>query len=161
VPGGHAPAEANNTSDPVSVTSTLALYPNLKVEGLAISPADGPSGLQSGANVTVTWDDRNAGEGDTTNNGSRPGTFYHYLLVQKVDGGGNVTDTIVSTPLQGGPLGTGASGVAHQQYTFRLPDGARGAGSLRVTVTTDYYSQIYEYAGGATADGNNTRTLSA
>src|SRR5262249_27596749 len=69
----------------INVTSTLADYPDLQVANLTMTPADAADGLQSGATVKVSWDDRNTGTGDTTNNGSRSGSFYDWLRVQTVD----------------------------------------------------------------------------
>ncbi len=46
-----------------------------------------------------------------------------------------------------------------QQYTFNLPDGPPGVGQLVVTVTTDYYNQIYEYNSSGTAESNNTSSV--
>ncbi len=145
----------NNTAA-TSETSTLALYPDLQVANLRSDPA---SGLQAGGTVNLSWDDQNTGNGDTTNNGTRRGSFYDYLLVQRVDGNGAVIDTLVSTPFSANPLSAGASG--HQQYSFRLPDGAGGTGNLRVTVITDYADQVFESNSDGTAETNNTATLNA
>jgi hypothetical protein len=145
----------NNTAA-TSETSTLALYPDLQVANLRSDPA---SGLQAGGTVNLSWDDQNTGNGDTTNNGTRRGSFYDYLLVQRVDGNGAVIDTLVSTPFSANPLAAGASG--HQQYSFRLPDGAGGTGNLRVTVITDYADQVFESNSDGTAETNNTATLNA
>jgi hypothetical protein len=151
----------NNAVGTATLTesSALAPYPDLQVANLTLTPADAASGLQSGAAVSVSWDDQNTGNGDTTDNGTRRGSFFDYLTVQRVDGSGAVLDTLISTLLASGSLAAGASG--HQQYAFRLPDGARGVGNLLVTVTTDYSNQVFEYNAGSTAKTNNTSSLKA
>ena len=75
-----------------------------------MTPADAASGLISGANVTVTWDDRNSGPGDTTDNGTRPGSFYDYLLVQRVSDTGVVLETLVTVAVPRGIVAAGADG---------------------------------------------------
>src|SRR5208337_1413362 len=56
-PGGTSTAESNNTTS-LTLTSTLAVYPDLTVSNLGVSPS---SGLQSGNGLTVQWNDSNIG----------------------------------------------------------------------------------------------------
>src|SRR5262249_7442792 len=48
-----------------------------------------------------------------------------------------------------------------RQFTYTLPQGSASAGQLQFSVTTDYYSQVFEYntagsGGSSTAESNNT-----
>jgi hypothetical protein len=151
-------ASANNSAT-VTVVSALAQYPDLQVANLTMTPADAPAGLQSGATVALAWDDQSTGPGDTTDNGTRPGSFYDSVLVQQTDAHGTVTATLFTATVPAGALAAGAS--AHRQSSFRLPDGAAGTGNLRVTVTADYLNNVFESNSGGTAETNNTATLTA
>src|SRR5207247_2086601 len=52
------PAFGNNTAT-LAAASTLAAYPDLQVTGLSINPLT----LQTGDQVTVSWNDQNSGAG--------------------------------------------------------------------------------------------------
>src|SRR5262249_20144484 len=49
--------QTNNTTS-VTQPVTLAAYPDLQVQGLAVNPS---GGLQSGTTITITWNDANTG----------------------------------------------------------------------------------------------------
>jgi hypothetical protein len=58
----------------------------------------------------------------------------------------------------GGPIANGQSRA--RQFSFRLPDGTNGAGTLTFTVTADAHNQVAEYNAGGTGESNNTALLS-
>ncbi len=142
---------ASNNTAQTTVTSTLAAYPDLQVENLIVSPS---SGLQSGDNVTVDWSDANTGNGPVN------GAFYDHVVVQNLTTGNTVdTADVYYDPNASGPIAAGGS--AARQLDFTLPQGTAGAGQLQVTVTTNYYNQVFEYntagpGGTSTAQSNNS-----
>jgi 6-phosphogluconolactonase (cycloisomerase 2 family) len=150
--GGHAAAEANNSSS-VSVTSTLPQYPDLQVLNLAVSPT---AGLQSGDGVAITWNDANTGTGPVS------GVFQDHVVVQNLTTGTTLTTADVAydpAAAGNGPVAAGTS--LAREFDYTLPQGTPGAGQLQVTVTTNYYHQVFEYntagpGGSSTADGNNS-----
>src|SRR5262249_25315693 len=116
---------------------------------LAVDPA---TGLQSGDTVTVRWDTVNAGA--TQANGS----FTDLITVTNATTGEVLTEgAVYYDAAANGPLAAGAS--QPQQFTFRLPAGASGAGDIRVTVTTDYYDEIGEDNADGTAEANNDASV--
>ncbi len=137
--------ETNELNNAATVTTTgpLAQYPDLVVQNLTVSP----TAPVTGQSVTVGWADANTGAG--------PATTGRYDLVQVK----NLTtgQTLVSaTPYYSDTLAAGGS--AARTYTFPLPNGTAGAGQLQVTVTTDYYNNVFEYNAAGTAESNNTAT---
>ena len=136
--------ETNNTTT-ITAVSTLAAYPDLQVSGLTVATAN----PQSGQPITVDWNDANTGAAPVN------GPFSDYVTVVNTTTGQSVASAIVSYDEgTSGPIAAGSS--AAQQYTFTLPDGNPGVGQLQVTVTTDYYNQIYESNSSGTAETNNT-----
>ena len=139
--------ENNNTSS-ITVASSLAPYPDLQVTGLSMAP----SSLQSGDSVTVTWNDANTGNAPVT------GSFYDDVTVVNT-----TTDETIASGLvyydeaSQGPIA--ANGSAAEQYGFVLPNGTPGVGQIEVTVTTDYYNNIYEYNSSGTGETNNTSSI--
>src|SRR5262249_22500235 len=143
-------AKSNNTAS-TTVTSTLAAYPDLLVKDLVMTPADAASGLQSGAAVTLSWVDENAGAAGTTDGGSRTGSLDDYVVRKNTDTGETlVTDRVHYDATVNGPLAAHAS--RPQQDSFRLPEGTRGAGHLQVSVTTDYYNDVFEQNSAGTGE---------
>ncbi|MGA2035934.1 MAG: CARDB domain-containing protein, partial [Thermoguttaceae bacterium] len=145
-----------NNSAVVTVSSTLPSYPDLQVTNLALAPT---TGLQSGAVLNVAWDDANTGAAAVA------GAFYDHVVVQNLTTG----QTAVSQDLAYDPTtagnGTIAAGATRaRQLALTLPRGTPGAGHLSVTVTTNYYNQVFEYntagpGGSSTAESNNTASL--
>jgi hypothetical protein len=153
IPGGHPVALANNSAS-TSLTTTLAPSPDLQVANLTMAPASASAGLQSGATVNLSWDDMNTGDGDTTNNGSRSGSFHDSVVVQKVDGFGNVLATLVTTAVPSSAIA--AHRLGSQTYSFQLPDGIAGSGNLKITVTANIYNEVFE-----SNSANNTASITA
>ncbi len=126
----------------------LPPQPDLLVTGLSVSPA---SGLESGGNLTVNWSDANEGLGPD------PSSFTDQVqIVNTTDGQTLATGTARYNATTQGPLAAGGS-VA-QQYTFQLPNGAAGAGSLMITVTNDIYDQVTKFNANGTPETSSTAT---
>src|SRR6266850_4441297 len=139
-------AETNNSAT-ATVTSALAAYPDLSVQNLSVAPAS----PLSGDTLTITWNDANSG--------NRAANASWYDLVQVV----NITtdQTLLSTALYHNAATEGAVAAGSslaRSYSYTLPNGAAGAGELRVTVTADYYNHEFEFNGAGTAETNNTAT---
>ncbi len=144
-PGGVGYTDNTTT---ITAVSTLGAYPDLQVSGLTVVTAT----PQSGQPVTVDWNDANTG------NGSVSGSFSDYVTVLNTTTGQTVASAVI--PYDEGSSGPiAAGGSAAQQDTFNLPDGLPGIGQLVVTVTTDYYNQIFEYNASGTAETNNTSSV--
>ena len=133
-----------------SITQAVT-YIDLTVNSAQI---DSSSTLSSGGQVKVDWNDQDSGTA-TVN-----GAFYDYVLVQKVNSDNSLTTIASGTVIANSALAAGSTSA--QSYTFTLPDGAAGTGTLKVTITADYYTSIQEYdASGSPAYGNNTSTINA
>src|SRR5262249_21391334 len=82
------------------------------------------------------------------------GAFTDYVRVDNLTTG----QTLASATLAytAGTLAAGGTS-ATRQYTFTLPAGSAGAGQIKVTVTTDYFDNVFEYSTShAAAEANNT-----
>jgi hypothetical protein len=147
------PGGVGYTNDTTTITaaSTLASYPDLQVSGLAYSP----NSPQSGKNLTVLWNDSNTGQAATTGNWTD-----QVSVVNSTTGQTLVTANV---PYNVAASGNIAAGGASPQlsYTYQLPDGSAGVGTLQVTVTTNANGQLYEYNSSGTATSNNTATTTA
>ena len=143
-------AETNNTATGAA-TAALAPYPDLTVTGVGLTAPGGT--LQSGAAVVVAW--------ATSNGGTKaaPAGFREYVTVVKVNPATGATlATLYSQVLTYTGAALAAGGSAARSAGFTLPDGPDGAGTLRVTVRTDYYDEVFEYNAGGTGEANNTGT---
>jgi len=147
---GGGTAEANNAAS-ISITTTLAPYPDLQVTSLSVAP---PSAWLTGSVVTVSW--------VTTNTGNRAtsGSWSESLLVRNT----NTSQVIVNTATNydesapgNGPIAPNGSRNRSLSFTMPMSDDAYGA--FEVTITTDSGSQIFEHNGGSTAENNNSRSL--
>ncbi len=136
----------SNNSSSINFASKLANYADLVVASgsLAVTPGS----LQSGESATVTWNDKN--QGDAAVNGA----FTDSVLVQQVNG---TTLTYITSGTVSGNSTLVAGATSGQSFPFTLPNGAAGAGDIRVTVTTDSGQTVKEYdSHGNPAYGNNT-----
>ncbi len=141
--------QTNNTST-ADITSTIASYPDLQVQGLAVSPTT----ILSGNTVDVTWNDANTG------NAAVDSSFVDNLTVVNTTTNATLLDTdITFNPTLPGNSPIVAGGSVAQAYSFALPQGFAGAGDLVITVTTDADNQIFEYNASGTGETNNTSTL--
>ena len=131
-------------------TLTVSTYPDLQVQGLAVSP----TAILSGDTVDVTWNDANTG------NAAVDSAFVDNLTVVNTTTGATLLDTDVPyNPSLPGVSPINPGGSFPQAYSFTLPQGYPGAGSLLVTVTTDADHSIFEYNASGTGETNNTATL--
>ncbi len=141
--------ESNNVAT-LTQTSTLAAYPDLQVSNLALDPA----APQSGGDVTVRWQDLNAGSAPAT------GSFYDRVTVRNTTTSQTLVDTYVYHNAAAEGAVTNGQSLA-RQHLFHLPDGPAGTGNLQVTVTCDAFNAVFEYAGGTDAETNNIASLTA
>jgi hypothetical protein len=142
-------ADTNNTT---TITRSSTLFfpsPDLRVENLGIIFAAGLR--QSGASVTVTWDDANRGNTPTS------GSFTDTVVVTNTTTGKTIGQ--LALPYLESASGNGSIAVNDhrtRQVTLTLPDGADAVGNLAFTVTTDAYNQITE-----SDHSHNTATTTA
>ena len=142
--------EPNKTAS-VTEPSTLAPYPDLQVQNLAVSPGT----IVSGSTIEVTWDDANTGNAAVT------GPYSDNVTIVNDTTGATLLNTDVAYgPTQRGYAPIAAGGSWPQAYSFTLPQGTPGVGNLTVTVTADVNNQVVEYNSSGTAVTNNTATLS-
>ena len=134
----------------ITETSTIAPYPDLQVQDLAVSPA----AIVSGSTVEVTWNDANTGNAPVDQ------AFVDNLTVVNTTTGTTLLNTDIGyDPTQSGNSPIAAGGSQPQAYSFTLPQGDPGVGSLTFTVTTDANNQIFEYNPQGTGETNNTASL--
>ncbi len=149
-PGGTG--ETNNTAT-ITQTSVLAPYPDLQVTGLQLSPA---TGLLSGQQLTIQWDDSNTGNADAATSWTDTVVVKNTTTNQTLD---TVNVPYNATSTGAGPLAAGQSYA--QQTMVTLPDGTPGIGTVQVTVTTNATGSLFEDNPGHTAQSNNTATTTA
>jgi RHS repeat-associated protein len=146
----HALVESNYTNNTASTSfsATLANYADLQVTGLGTTPTS----PQSGSTLTINWNDANSG------NAAVNQSFSDQVQVVNT----STAQTLVNTAVfynegAAGAISTG--GFAPRSYSFQLPNGTPGTGTLQITVTTDVDHAIKEYdASGNPAYGNNSAT---
>ena len=93
------------------------------------------------------------------------GAFVDHVVITNTTTGQTLgTQDIAYDPaaVGNGPVGPGQS--LARQVTFTLPLGTPGAGQIQLSVTTDYYNQVFEWnqsgpGGSSTAESNNTASL--
>jgi hypothetical protein len=140
--------ESNNTST-ISVSSTLNSYPDLQVTGLAVTQ----SNLESGQNVTIDWNDANAGLAATAGSWSDQVTVVNTSTGQTL-----LTTNVPYDATVNGNISAGGTSP-QQSYAFRLPDGPAGVGQLQLTVTADIDNNIFEFNAEGTAETNNAASI--
>jgi hypothetical protein len=155
--GGATVFESNATSTGESNNSarmTVASAPDLVVTNLRLDPAT----IESGAQLVLRWDD--------SNTGNRPVTASWRDRIEIVNtrtGETLLTSDLLHDSTAGGD-GPLAAGAGHARaFTFRLPDGVRGFGTLRITVTSDRNvagsGTVLEANAGSDAESNNSASL--
>ena len=136
----------NNTVQ-TSYDATL----DLQVTNLQISP---PSGLQSGADILITWSD--------SNTGNRPVgiSFVDRVEIKNLTTGETLASTTVPYDATASGLGPIVPGEPRaRQFNFTLPDGGRGVGQIQFSVTTDDNHAVVEYITAGDAETNNSTSL--
>src|SRR5262249_30244881 len=122
--------------------------PDLVASNLAVT-ATGP--VQSGANITLAWDDANVGSAVAT------GTWLDHVQIRNAF---NQVIADVSVPFDSATEGQIAPGdLRHRQISVRLPDGLPGAGQLTFLVNVDTGNAITEQSGTGQAEFNNTSSI--
>ncbi|HMC68018.1 MAG TPA: CARDB domain-containing protein, partial [Mycobacteriales bacterium] len=116
-------AETNNLAKLTVASAADLTVANLRVDNAAV---------QSGDQVTVRWDDVNAGV--------RPAatSWNDHVVVVNTRTNETLANALVAfdaTPTGGGALVPGAARA--RSFSFHVPDGARGGGLLRITVIAD------------------------
>ncbi|MCC6473479.1 MAG: Ig-like domain-containing protein, partial [Burkholderiales bacterium] len=136
-------AEANNSAS-ASVASPLAMYPDLQVENLMVTPGV----LQSGNAVTLDWTDRNTGN-------LASGAYNNLVTVQNTGTG----EWLVYQAVAAGAVDAGGSQA--RSFGFTLPDGDRGVGHLAIGISNDWNNAVFEYNAAGTGETNNSASASA
>jgi hypothetical protein len=145
---GSGNALLNNTAS-ITQTTTLAAYPDLQVVGLAVTNSQ----IRSGGVVGLAWQDTNSGSGSVKN------LFYDQITVVNQTTSQTLVNTMQSYDASVAPIAGGQA--ANRQFSFTLPDGTPGVGTLRITLTVDANNQVYEFNTGGTAEINNTNSITA
>ena len=154
-PGGVMDFTVDTATDPKVLkirnitVSTVLPGTDLVATDLALAPG---SVVQSGATITVQWNDGNTGTLATTS------SWADRLVVRNLGTNEVLVDMLVPYDAAvSGPIAGGGS--AARQATFVLPDGPRGAGAMSVTVTLDVANDVAETNAQGTAELNNVATL--
>ena len=143
--GNMASYGSNNT------TFVTAQTADLVVTNLSTTAAPA---FQSGAQVIVQWQDANAG-GAAVNR-----SFIERIQVRNTTTLEWLVDaTQTFDPRVPGLAPIGPGQVQSRGFAFALPNGARGAGALSITVTVDSANDIFESNAGGTGEANNTASL--
>ena len=141
-------AESNNTAT-LDVASTLALYPDLQVTDLTLTPA---AGWQPSSAVIVGWKTRNQG------NVATAGSWIESVSVLNLTTGQTLfTQAVPYDAAAAGAIAAGA--FADRSVLLTWPAGTSGLGQFRFMVTTDSTGQVFENNGTGTAETNNTAQL--
>ena len=135
--------ETNNVSR-LTFTSTIAAYPDLQVIGLSTNPVN----PQSGQAITLNWNDANTG------NARASGSWSDHIVVVNTTTGQTLRDTTQSYNANNIEAGT----LQPRSYSFTLPNGTAGVGTIQVTVTTDAGKNLFQYNASGTEVTNNTST---
>lgn len=142
---------AGNVASAEGTAFVTLAAPDLVVSNLTLG---GVAPLLTGDQVTVDWTDVNLGRAPVTQ------PFSDRLVVSNATTAQVLLDTLVF--YNPASAGNGAIGVGEQrarQFTFRLPDGFPGAGTIDCHVTADVNDDVFEYASGHGAEANNTAVV--
>ena len=122
--------ESNNTTE-----LTCLSGPDLRIKNLRVDT----TGVHAGGQVTLRWEDWNDGSSSTA------AVFDDRIVVKNVDANLVLLDTSISyDPLAltngqvNGPIQAGEH--RERSFTFRLPEGIKGAGNIGITITADQNS---------------------
>ncbi len=138
-------------SAPIKITGLgFTPSPDLKVDSITVV---GTPQVVSGGNVTVTWNDTNAGTRPTA------GSWLDRVTVRAEDGSiiANVTLAYDEQAAGNGPIDPGQ--FRQRQITISLPQGAAGAGNLTFSISTDIENSVSEETADGQAEINNTTSL--
>ncbi len=140
-----------NESVSPDATFTTRPAPDLIVASVSVPL---PATIQAGVELTIRWVLTNAGSAAVTDR------FYDRLLVRNNTTSANLRDiTLLYDPVAVGNSPIPSGGTRLVESKFRLPDGPAGAGSIAISVTTDYTDTLTEWSNGATGENNNTTQI--
>ncbi|MCF8179440.1 MAG: hypothetical protein K9J74_13100 [Sulfuritalea sp.] len=140
-------AETNNSTS-LTLTSTLATYPDLQVTDVTPTPAQGWLG---GDAVTVTWKTRNLGTGATS------GSWTETLRVRNATTGQTLfTQSLAYDATVLGDISVGD--LRDRSVDLIWPTGTNASGQIEFTVTTDVADQVFENNLAGTGETNNAGT---
>ncbi|MDX1952258.1 MAG: FG-GAP-like repeat-containing protein [Verrucomicrobiota bacterium] len=144
-------AESNNRATLV-VNSTLRLYPDLRAQNLAIAP----SSLNSGVELTASWETYNSGDAPAS------GLLRDRIVIRNATTGEILLNNVLvyDTSAQGNAALQSGQSIARQAKVF-LPEGNRGVGQIQVEVVTDFGNGIFEFDPDTAAENNNTTVVAA
>src|SRR5438045_3098288 len=129
---------------------TFPPLPDLRVGSITVDEATANT-LTSGGPMTIRWQTRNDGTAAVS-------ALFHERIVV-TNGGQTLLNTTATYDVpSAGSIGVGAA-VA-RSYSFTLPDGTLGAGTLTVAITTDSNNEVVEGFSGTTPETNNTTAAS-
>ncbi len=138
----------NPTSMTLTTVASTTIAPDLRVNNLSITPA----APVSGQNVTVNWNDLNAGNGATN------ASWTDHVVVTNTTTGQTIAT--LDVPYDAATSGNiPSNGLSARTTSFQLPNGTAGAGNLTITVTTDYDNTIAEYYPGNVGESNNSSAI--
>ncbi|MFO1403439.1 MAG: CARDB domain-containing protein [Azonexus sp.] len=135
--------ESNNSAS-LSLTSTLASYPDLVPENCTLSPS---TDFQPGQQVTASW--------STVNRGDRAADrgWSERLEVVNLTTGAVVATAIMHDDLSEGALDVHGARARTAQFTW--PTGASALGRFAIRISVDSAADILEANDGGTAESNN------
>ncbi|OYY60760.1 MAG: hypothetical protein B7Y51_11290, partial [Burkholderiales bacterium 28-67-8] len=133
---------------PVRITALESVPgPDLTPAALQVSSASGA--IEAGSTVTVSWSDRNDGTLPAAT------SWRDRVVVTRVDTGEVLASAVLPFDIATlGELAVGAQMARSVQIA--LPEGARGAGALRLTLTQDIDNALAEQNPTGDAETNNS-----
>ncbi|QNM95072.1 CARDB domain-containing protein [Chitinimonas koreensis] len=141
--------ESNNTAETIKLAG-----PDLTVKNLVVDTTQ----VQAGGLVTLRWEDWNEGSS------SASAAYDDRIVVRNLAGNLLLLDTSLAYDPQApgnGPLRAGEHRA--RSFTFRLPDGLKGAGQIGITVTADQNSAgfgvLFETNLSNDAESNNSAAV--
>ena len=126
-------SELNNAAA-LLVVSELSPYPDLVVDNIAVTPANG---WAAGSSVGVSWRVANGGDSPTS------GGWNDALVVRNLDTGAVLLNTVLAyDPAVDGALDNGDN--RERSISFSWPAGAVGTGRFEFRVVTDVDGVVFE-----------------
>ncbi len=138
-------AEANNTTVAPAVSVELSPYPDLRVLGLAATPA---GECAPGSTVALSWLTTNA----TPVTAAAP--WAERVTVRNLTTGrvlANFTTNVLD--------GLASPDTLARAATFELPNNADAYGQIEISVVTDAEEQVFEHLAALDAEANNAASL--
>jgi hypothetical protein len=139
--------EQNNVAASTTPLSlTFPPLPDLIVGNITVDEA-AANNLLSGGPMTIRWETVNEGAAGVN-------TTFHERIVITNGGQELFGEVVVYDASDAREIGLGSA--VPRMYVFTLPDGDLGAGTLDISITTDFYDEIGEGLSGTLPETNNT-----